>query len=159
MGMLIDLLKREDLIREIDDFISETPTEEIPHVFYVLSLAKSRRDMLELLTDLAKGVDEELPSCIVVGLLYRNREQYTTKALYGKIDLLLALLKDQDSELVIQFRGLLEAYEAAQEAYGVRFKRKKARERMLAKNEKALIDMLSKFEHYANEFDDKNWES
>lgn len=157
LGILIDLLKPEDLIKEIDDFISETPTEEIPHVFYVLSLASNRRIMLELLTDLAKGVDEELPSCIVAGLLYQHREHYTTKALYGKIGLLLALLKDQDSELVVQFTALKDAYDAAQEAYGLRFKRKKARDRMLAKNEKALIDMLVMFSHYADEFDQKNW--
>lgn len=159
LGMLIDILKPEDLIQEIDDFISDTPTEQIPHVFYVLSLTSKRRAMLELLTDLAKGVDEEVPSYIVAGLLYRSREHYTIKALYGKVGLLLAFLKDQDSELVLQLSALKEAYDAAQEAYGLRFKRKKTRERMLAKNEKALIDTLAKFARYADEFDRKDWGS
>lgn len=159
LGVLIDHIKTEDVIREIDDFIGRTPVEEIPHALYILSLTAGRRAMLELLTDLAKGVDEELPSCIIVGLLHRDQDQYTTKALYGKIGLLVSLLENQESDLVLEFTQLKEAYDKAQEAYGLRFKRKKARERMLAKNEKALKDALQTYAHYVEELERQDWGS
>lgn len=157
LGILIDHLKTKDLIEEIDEFIDYTPTEEIPHVFYVLSLASDRRTMIQLLTDLAQGVDEELPASIIAGLLYRDQENYTIEELYRKTSLLASLLKDPDGDVAWEFRTLNEAYEEAQLAYGMRFKRKKARERMLAKNEKALRDALAKYAKYAVEFDNKNW--
>lgn len=157
LGMLIGHIKPAELIKEIDGFIAATPVEEIPHVFYVLSLASNRRVMLELLTDLSKGVDEELPSCIVAGLLYRDQHRYTTEELYQKTGLLASLLSDQEGEVAIEFRELKEAYDAAQKAYGKRFKTKKARERMLAKNEKAIKDALEKYAEHVKEFEEKDW--
>lgn len=157
LGMLIDLFKPKELIEELDEFIENTPTEDIPHVFYVLSLASDRRTMIQLLTDLSQGVDEEIPANIIAGLLHRDREKYTTEELYRKISLLASLLKDPDGDVAWEFRTLNEANEEAQLAYGMRFKRKKTRERMLAKNEKALRDALAKYEKYAAEFDNKNW--
>lgn len=157
LGILIDHLKTKDLIAEIDEFIDNTPTEEIPHVFYVLSLASDRRTMIQLLTDLSQGVDEELPASIVAGLMDRSQEDYTIEELYRKTSLLASLLKDPDGDVAWEFRTLNEAYEEAQLAYGMRFKRKKTRERMLAKNEKTLRDALAKYARYAAEFDNKNW--
>lgn len=157
LGMLIGHIEPAELIEEIDEFIAASPIEKIPHVFYVLSLASNRRVMLELLTDLAKGVDEELPSCIVAGLLYRDRNRYTTEELYQKTGLLASLLSDQDGEVAVEFNELKKTYDVAQNAYGLRFKRKKARERMLAKNEKNIIDALQNYEKYAKEFEDKSW--
>lgn len=157
LGILIDHIKTNELIEEIDEFIYYTPTEEIPHVFYVLSLASDRRAMIQLLTDLSQGVDEELPASIVAGLLYRDREKYTMEELHRKTSLLASLLKDPDGDVAWEFRTLNEAYEEAQLAYGMRFKRKKARERMLAKNENNLRVALSKYAEYAIEFDHKNW--
>ncbi|MFC3212109.1 hypothetical protein [Planomicrobium okeanokoites] len=157
LGILIDFFKTKELIAELDEFIEETPTEDIPHVFYVLSLASDRRTMIQLLTDLSQGVDDELPASIIVGLLYRDQEQYTTEELYRKTSLLASLLKDPDGDVAWEFRTLNEANEEAQLAYGMRFKRKKTRERMLAKNEKALRDALAKYAKYAAEFDNKNW--
>ncbi|MDN7242070.1 hypothetical protein QWY14_09685 [Planococcus sp. N028] len=159
LGMLIGHFEPAELIKEIDGFIADSPIEEIPHVFYVLSLASNRRVMLELLTDLAKGVDEELPSCIVAGLLYRDQDRYTTEELYQKIGLLASLLSDQDGDVAVEFSELIKAYDAAQKAYGLRFKRKKTRERMLAKNEKNIKDTLQKYEKYAEEFEYKSWGS
>lgn len=157
LGILIDHLKPKELIEEIDEFIENTPTEDIPHVFYVLSLASDRRTMIQLLTDLSQGVDEELPACIIAGLLQRDQEQYTIEELYRKTSLLASLLKDPDGDVAWEFSALNDAYEEAQLAYGMRFKRKKTRERMLAKNEKALRDGLEKYVKYAAEFDNKNW--
>lgn len=157
LGILIDHLKTKDLIAEIDEFIDNTPTEEIPHVFYVMSLASDRRAMIQLLTDLSQGVDEEHPASIVAGLLHRDQEDYTIEELYRKTSLLASLLKDPDGDVAWEFRTLNEAYEEAQLAYGMRFKRKRTRERMLAKNEKALRDALAKYSKYAMEFDNKNW--
>lgn len=157
LGILIDHLKTKDLIAEIDEFIDNTPTEEIPHVFYVLSLASDRRTMIQLLTDLSQGVDEELPASIVAGLLHRDQEDYTIEELYRKTSLLASLLKDPDGDVAWEFRTLNEAYEEAQLAYGMRFKRKKTRERMLARNEKTLRDALAKYARYGAEFDNKNW--
>ncbi|WP_422124241.1 hypothetical protein DHX103_05320 [Planococcus sp. X10-3] len=157
LGILIDHIKPKELIKEIDDYIESTPTENIPHVFYVLSLASDRRTMIQLLTDLSQGVDEEVPASIVAGLLHRDQGQYTIEELYRKTSLLASLLKDPDSDVAWEFRNLHEAFEEAQLAYGMRFKRKKTRERMLAKNEKSLRDALAKYAKYADEFDNKNW--
>lgn len=157
LGILIDHLKTKDLIEELDEFIEDTPTEDIPHVFYVLSLASDRRTMLQLLTDLSEGVDDELPASIIIGLLHRVQNNYTTEELYRKTSLLASLLKDPDSDVAWEFRALNEANEEAQMAYGMRFKRKKTRERMLAKNEQALRNALAKYAKYAAEFDNKNW--
>ncbi|HSJ36715.1 MAG TPA: hypothetical protein VK945_00705 [Planococcus sp. (in: firmicutes)] len=159
LGILIDHIKTKDLIEAIDEFIDITPTEDIPHVFYVLSLASDRRNMIQLLTDLSQGVDEELPASIIAGLLHRDQEKYTIEELYRKISLLASLLKDPDGDVAWEFRTLNDAYEEAQLAYGMRFKRKKARERMLAKNEKVLRDALAKYAKYAAVFDDKEWGS
>ncbi|QHJ70237.1 hypothetical protein [Planococcus halotolerans] len=157
LGMLIDHFKPKELIEELDEFIENTPTEDIPHVFYVLSLASDRRTMIQLLTDLSQGVDEEIPACIIAGLLHRDQDKYMIEELYRKTSLLASLLKDPDGDVAWEFRTLNEANEEAQLAYGMRFKRKKTRERMLAKNEKALRDALAKYEKYAAEFDNKNW--
>ncbi|MDN7245083.1 hypothetical protein QWY16_17020 [Planococcus shenhongbingii] len=157
LAMLIDLIKPEDLIQKIDEYITEKPIEEIPHVFYVLSLSSNRRRMLELLTDLSKGVDQDLPSCIVAGLLHREQERFGTEELYRKAGMLASLLADQDEEVAVEFTHLKAANDAAQQAYGMRFKRKKARERMLAKNEKDLKDALAKYEKYTGFFNDQDW--
>ncbi|TWT06171.1 hypothetical protein [Planomicrobium sp. CPCC 101079] len=157
LGMLIGHIEPAELIREIDRFIGASPIEEIPHVFYVLSLASNRRVMIELLTDLAKGVDQELPSSIVAGLLHRDQNRYTVDELYWKIGLLASLLSDQDGDVALEFTELKAAYDAAQKAYGLRFKRKKARERMLAKNEKSIKDSLKKYAKYIEEFEAENW--
>ncbi|PSL34427.1 hypothetical protein B0H99_109155 [Planomicrobium soli] len=157
LGMLIGHIEPAKFIEEIDEFIAATAIEEIPHVFYVLSLASNRRVMIELLTDLSKGVDEELPSFIVAGLLHRDQDRYTVEELYHKIGLLASLLSDPDGDVAVEFRELKEAYDAAQKAYSLRFKRKKARERMLAKNEKTLKDALQKYARYAEEFETRDW--
>ncbi len=157
LGILIDHLKAEDLIRQIDEFIDETPIEQIPHIFYVLSLTSNRRRMIELLTDLARGADEELPASIIAGILYEHRERYTVAELYGKVGMLGSLLEDTDNEAAGSFRELTEAYAELQAAYGGRFKRKKARERMLARSEKILEDTLSQYAAFAEEMDRKEW--
>ncbi|MGI2328048.1 hypothetical protein [Planococcus sp. YIM B11945] len=157
LAMLIGHIEPAELIKKIDEFIAENPIEEIPHVFYVLSLASNRRVMIELLTELATGVDEELPSCIVVGLLYRDRERYTIEELYQKVGLLASLLVDRDGEVAAEFSELKKAYDDAQKAYGLRFKRKKARQRMLAKNELALEEALTKYAKYVADFESKDW--
>lgn len=157
LGILVDYMKTKDLIEEIDNYINNTPTENIPHVFYILSLASDRRTMIQLLTDLSQGVDEELPASIVAGLLHRDQKQYTVEELYRKTSLLASLMKDPDGDVAWEFRNLKEVYEEAQKAYGTRFKRRKTRERMLAKNEKALRDALAKYAVYATKFDEKNW--
>ncbi|MGB6779107.1 MAG: hypothetical protein WBE33_10150 [Planococcus citreus] len=157
LGILIDHLKAEDLIRQIDEYIEETPVDQIPHIFYVLSLASNRRIMIELLTDLARGVDEELPASIVAGILYKERDRYTVEELYGKIGMLASLLSDEDDELAASFRELKSSYDELQAVYGRRFKRKKARERMLARSEKVLEETLSEYAHFAEEMDRKEW--
>lgn len=157
LGILIDHLKAEDLISQIDDYISETPVEQIPHVFYVLSLASNRRIMLELLTDLGRGVDEELPASIVAGILYQDRERYTIDELYAKIGMLASLLTDEDGEIAVSFRELKETYDEVQAVYGRRFKRKKARERMLARSAQVLEEELSQYTSFAEEMDRKEW--
>ena len=157
LAILIDLIQPAELIREIDLYITAAPVEEIPHVFYVLSLASNRRVMLELLTDLAKGVDQELPSSIVAGLLYERRDQYDSKELYRKAGMLASLLSDPEEDVAMEFRELAHRNEAAQQAYGSRFKRKKARERMLAKNELELLNGLAKYAGFAQHFSFQEW--
>ncbi|MGM0896370.1 MAG: hypothetical protein ACQEV0_00645 [Bacillota bacterium] len=157
LGILIDHLKADDLIKQIDEYISETPLEQIPHVFYVLSLASNRRIMIELLTDLARGVDDELPASIVAGILYKDRGQYSVEELYEKIGMLASLLSEEDNEIAVSFSELKRSYDELQAAYGRRFKRKKARERMLAKSEKVLEETLSHYEPFAEEMDRKEW--
>ncbi|MFP8784224.1 hypothetical protein [Planococcus plakortidis] len=157
LGILIDHLKAEDLIMQIDEYIEETPVDQIPHIFYVLSLASNRRIMIELLTDLARGVDEELPASIVAGILYKDRARYTVGELYAKIGMLASLLADEDSEIAASFRELKQSYDELQAVYGSRFKRKKARERMLARSEKVLEETLSEYGHFAEEMDRKEW--
>lgn len=157
LAILIDLIQPAELIREIDQYISLTPVEEIPHVFYVLSLTSNRRAMLELLTDLAKGVDQELPSQIVAGLLYERRDEYGSAELYRKAGMLASLLHDAEEDIAIEFTELANRNEAAQLAYGNRFKRKKTRERMLAKNEMELLNGLAKYADYAQYFGIQEW--
>ena len=157
LGILIDHLKTEDLIRQIDEHIEETPIDQIPHVFYVLSLASNRRIMIELLTDLARGVDEELPASIVAGLLYKDRERYTVEELYRKIGMLASLLSNEDDIIASSFRELKVSYDELQAAYGRRFKRKKARERMLARSEKVLEDTLAEYADFAEEMERREW--
>ncbi|ANU18297.1 hypothetical protein BBI11_15190 [Planococcus maritimus] len=157
LGILIDHLKTEDLIRQIDEYIEETPIDQIPHVFYVLSLASNRRIMIELLTDLARGVDEELPASIVAGLLYKDRERYTVEELYRKIGMLASLLSNEDDIIASSFRELKASYDELQAAYGRRFKRKKARERMLARSEKVLEDTLAEYADFAEEMERREW--
>ena len=157
LGILIDHLKTEDLIRQIDEYIEETPIDQIPHVFYVLSLASNRRIMIELLTDLARGVDEELPASIVAGLLYKDRERYTVEELYRKIGMLASLLSNEDDIIASSFRELKVSYDELQAAYGRRFKRKKARERMLARSEKVLEDTLAEYADFAEEMERREW--
>ncbi|OED33514.1 hypothetical protein BHE17_14035 [Planococcus maritimus] len=157
LGILIDHLKTEDLIRQIDEYIEETPIDQIPHVFYVLSLASNRRIMIELLTDLARGVDEELPASIVAGLLYKDRERYTVEELYRKIGMLASLLSNEDDIIASSFRELKVSYDELQAAYGRRFKRKKARERMLARSEKVLEETLAEYASFAEEMERREW--
>ena len=157
LGILIDHLKTEDLIRQIDEYIEETPIDQIPHVFYVLSLASNRRIMIELLTDLARGVDEELPASIVAGLLYKDRERYTVEELYRKIGMLASLLSNEDDIIASSFRELKVSYDELQAAYGRRFKRKKARERMLARSEQVLEDTLAEYAGFAEEMERREW--
>lgn len=157
LGILIDHLKSEDLIKELDEYIEETPIEQIPHVFYVLSLSSNRRIMIELLTDLARGVDEELPASIVAGILYKDRERYTVAELYVKVGMLASLLSDEDNEIASSFRELKESYDELQAAYGRRFKRKKTRERMLARSERALEEALLQYAPFAEEMHRKEW--
>lgn len=157
LAILIDLVQPAELIRKIDQYISATPVEEIPHVFYVLSLASNRRVMLELLTDLAKGVDQGLPSHIVAGLLYERREDYGSAELYRKAGMLASLLHDAEEDVALEFTELASRNEAAQKAYGNRFKRKKTRERMLAKNELELHNGLAKYADYAQYFGLQEW--
>lgn len=149
LAILIDLIQPADLIREIDAYISASPVEKIPHVFYVLSLASNRRIMLELLTDLSKGVDQSLPSSIVAALLYERRHQYDATELYRKAGMLASLMKDSEEDVAVEFNELASRNEAAQQAYGGRFKRKKTRERMLAKNEAELHEGLAKYASFA----------
>ncbi|MFP3324405.1 hypothetical protein R0K05_15075 [Planococcus sp. SIMBA_160] len=157
LGILIDHLKTEDLIRQIDEYIEETPIDQIPHIFYVLSLASNRRIMIELLTDLAQGVDEELPASIVAGLLYKDRERYTVEELYRKIGMLASLLSNEDDIIASSFRELKMSYDDLQAAYGRRFKRKKTRERMLARSEKVLEETLAEYASFAEEMERKEW--
>ncbi|HSP20896.1 MAG TPA: hypothetical protein VLQ20_01065 [Planococcus sp. (in: firmicutes)] len=157
MAILIDLIQPAELIREIDLYIMAAPVEEIPHVFYVLSLASNRRVMLELLTDLAKGVDQSLPSSIVAGLLYERRGQYDSTELYRKAGMLASLLSDPEEDVAVEFKELASRNEAAQQAYGSRFKRKKTRERMLAKNETELHNGLARYAGFAGHFSLQEW--
>ncbi|WP_186008752.1 hypothetical protein [Planococcus maritimus] len=157
LGILIDHLKTEDLISQIDEYIEETPIDQIPHIFYVLSLASNRRIMIELLTDLAQGVDEELPASIVAGLLYKDRERYTVEELYRKIGMLASLLSNEDDIIASSFRELKMSYDDLQAAYGRRFKRKKTRERMLARSEKVLEETLAEYASFAEEMERKEW--
>ncbi len=159
LAILIDLIQPAELIREIDQYISATPVEEIPHVFYVLSLASNRRVMLELLTDLAKGVDQELPSHIVAGLMYERRHEYGSTELYRKAGMLASLLRDPEEDVAMEFKELASRNEAAQLAYGNRFKRKKTRERMLARNEMELQSGLAKYAEYVEYFSLQEWGS
>lgn len=157
LGILIDHLKTEDLIREIDEYIAHTAVEDIPHIFYVLSLASNRRIMLELLTDLARGVDRELPAAIVAGILYKGRERYTVDELYTKVGMLASLLGDEENEVAAVFGELKASYDELQSVYGRRFKRQKARERMLARSEKVLEEALSRYARFADEMEQKEW--
>lgn len=159
LALLIDLVSPEELIAQLDAFIAERPVKEIPHAFYILSLTRNRRLMIEMLTDLAKGVDQSLPSFIVAGVLALRQEQYTTMQLYAKAGMLASLLADSDEDLVFEFRMLGERYAAAQQAYGTRFKRKKTRERVLEKNGLELQKALAKYVKYAEHFDLYSWES
>lgn len=157
LGMLIGHIEPADLIRKIDDFIAASPLEEIPHVFYVLSLSSNRRVMIELLTDLSKGVDEEMPSFIVAGFLYRDQARYTIEELYRKVALLASLLSDQDGGLAVELKELKETYEATQKASGITYKHKKTKKQMLSKNGKAIKEALKKYEKYMEEFEISYW--
>lgn len=159
LAMLIDLIQPVELIQQIDQYIAGAPVEEIPHVFYVLSLASNRRVMIELLTDLAKGVDQELPSHIVAGLLCERRNEYSSAELYRKAGMLASLLRDGEEDVALEFKELVSRNEAAQQAYGNRFKRKKTRERMLAKNDMELQNSLAKYADYAQYFSFQEWGS
>lgn len=159
LAMLIDLVRPEELIEKVDAFITDTPVTRIPHVFYVLSLTRNRRMMLEMLTDLAKGVDQSMPSMIVAGMLAERQNQYTAAELYAKAGMLASLIADPDEEVAFEFRALKERNDAVQQAYGTRFKRKKTRERMLAKNELELRRALAKYIKYAEQFNLYNWDS
>lgn len=157
LAILIDLVRPEELIQKVDAFITETPVKEIPHAFYVLSLTRNRRAMLEMLTDLAKGVDQSLPSLIVAGMLAQRQDQYDTAELYLKAGMLASLLADPEEDVAFEFRVLKERNDAVQQAYGARFKRKKTRERMLAKNELELQRALAKYVKYAEQFSLYKW--
>lgn len=159
LAMLIDLVRPEELIEKVDAFIAETPVARIPHVFYVLSLTRNRRMMLEMLTDLARGVDQSLPSMIVAGMLAQRQEQYTSAELYAKAGMLASLIADPDEEVAFEFLMLKERNDAVQQVYGARFKRKKTRERMLKKNELELQRALAKYVKYAEQFNHYNWNS
>lgn len=159
LAMLIDLVRPEELIEKVDAFIAETPVKGIPHVFYVLSLTSNRRAMIEMLTDLARGVDQSLPSAIVAGMLAQRQEQYTTAELYRKAGMLASLLLDPEDDVAFEFRVLKERNDEVQQAYGARFKRKKTRERMLAKNELELKRALAKYVKYAEKLSAYKWYS
>ncbi|WP_088008674.1 hypothetical protein [Indiicoccus explosivorum] len=157
LGILLNLLKPEDLIEQIDRLIVEKDTEEIPHVFYVLSLARDRKRMLELLTDLTQGINEEMPACIIAGLLYQEREKRPREELFELAGLLKQLVKDPADEIIVELDGLKEQHDRMQEAYGLRFRRKKARDRLFQKTENRLIELLKTHEKYAEQFRSYDW--
>lgn len=157
LGILIGHLSSAELISKIDKMIAGTPVEDIPHIFFVLSLTSDRKRMLELLTDITKDVSDELPSCIVAGLLYKERYRYSEAELFEKAGRLALLIKHPHDEVAAEIKALKEKYEEVQQVYGFRFKRKKTLARILTRIEQELIETLSQYEKYADQFEQETF--
>ncbi|MFD1735991.1 hypothetical protein ACFSCX_05380 [Bacillus salitolerans] len=119
LGLLIKFFNVEEVIQWIDNIIEERDVNDIPSVFYDISLVKDKKRMVDLLGEIDGTVEKNKPTNILLSLIYDSWEIKNEDETISMMNDLAYISYDYiDSLLFGTIVALVDQYEEAKNGYG-----------------------------------------
>lgn len=155
LGLLIKFFKVEEVINWVDKVIEISNVEYIPYKLFDLSLARDKKEILDILDSIKGEFEEGLPTKIMLGLLYRKWEVENFKTIIEMANNLAYVLRrygEEDDLLFSVITAHVDQYNGALGGYGDSSCSEEAIKGYVYSATETLKEVLSEYEEYGSLF-------